>query len=128
MPNDTVLDSSAVLAVIHNERGADMVAHRMRGALLSTVNLIEVQSKLILNGAAPDLAWLAIASFQFEICPLDADQSRLASGWAKMAKPLGISLGDRVCLALAMQRNATVFTSDRAFGKMTVPIKIELIR
>ncbi len=105
-----------------------MVAHRMRGALLSTVNLIEVQSKLILNGAAPDLAWLAIASFQFEICPLDADQSRLASGWAKMAKPLGISLGDRVCLALAMQRNATVFTSDRAFGKMTVPIKIELIR
>ena len=128
MPSDTVLDSSAMLAVIYNERGADIVAQRMRGALLSTVNLVEVQSKLILNGAAPDLAWLSIASFQCEICPLDADQARVASGLARMAKPLSLSLGDRVCLALAIQRSATVYTADRAFCGMTVPIKIELIR
>jgi PIN domain nuclease of toxin-antitoxin system len=45
-----------------------------------------------------------------------------------MAKPLGLSLGDRACLALAMQRNATVYTADRAFKGMNVPIKIDLIR
>lgn len=128
MPSDTVLDSSAILAVIHNEKGADLVAQRMRGALLSTANLIEIQSKLILNGATPDLAWHSVASFQCDICPLDAEQARLAGGMARMAKSLGLSLGDRVCIALAMQRNATVYTADRAFGGMKALAKIQLIR
>jgi PIN domain nuclease of toxin-antitoxin system len=117
-----------MLAVIHNERGADRVVQLMRGALMSTANVAEVQSKLILNGVQPDLAWRAIASFQCEICPLSTDQARIAGDLARMAKPLGLSLGDRACLALAMQRNATVYTADRAFKGMNVPIKIDLIR
>jgi ribonuclease VapC len=117
-----------MLAVIHGERGAGRVVHRMRGALFSTVNLVEVQSKLILQGATPDFAWSGIARFQCEICPLDTEQALLAGGMAVMAKPFGLSLGDRVCLALAIQRKATVYTSDRAFSGMTLGIKIEVIR
>ena len=128
MDSATVLDSSAMLAVIYQEPGADRVVPRMRGALFSTVNLVEVQSKLILKGAKPDFAWRGIAGFQCDICPLDAEQARVASGMAWMAKPLGLSLGDRVCLALAIQRKATVYTADRAWSGLTLGIKIELIR
>ena len=85
-----------MLAVMNNEAGADRVVQRMRGAFFSTVSLIEVHSKLILNGVPPDHAWHWIERFQCEICPLDVEQARLASSMAQMAKPLGISLGDRV--------------------------------
>lgn len=128
MPDAVVLDSSAMLAVINNEAGADRVVQRMRGSFFSTVSLIEVQSKLILNGVPPDFAWHLIERFQCEICPLDVEQARLASSMARIAKPLGISLGDRVCLALAIQRNAIAYTADRAWRGLTLGIKIELIR
>jgi PIN domain nuclease of toxin-antitoxin system len=45
-----------------------------------------------------------------------------------MTKPYGLSLGDRACLALAIQRNATVYTTDRDWSKLSIGIKIEVIR
>ncbi len=42
-----VLDASAVLALIHNEPGADRVAEALIGGVLETVNLAEVVGKLV---------------------------------------------------------------------------------
>ena len=51
----TVLDASAVLALIHEEPGADVVAAAMTGATVGTPNLAEVIGKLVDAGidAAP---------------------------------------------------------------------------
>jgi PIN domain nuclease of toxin-antitoxin system len=52
--NEIVLDASAVLAVIQHERGAEKLPPEvLNEAVISTVNLAEVQSKLIKNGYAP---------------------------------------------------------------------------
>lgn len=43
----TVLDASAILALVHEEPGADLVAARLEGALLGAANLAEVIGKLV---------------------------------------------------------------------------------
>jgi ribonuclease VapC len=43
----TVLDASALLALIHNEPGSDLVAEEIAGTVLGAANLAEVVGKLI---------------------------------------------------------------------------------
>ena len=43
----TVLDASAVLALVHNETGADQVTAELQSASLGAANLAEVIGKLV---------------------------------------------------------------------------------
>jgi ribonuclease VapC len=123
-----VFDSSAVLAVIFGEAPGDEIVDRMRGALLSTVNLLEIHTKLLLKGASQSLARRQVQQLQCEISALDAEQARIASEMIWQTRPLGLSLGDRACLALAIQRKGTVYTADRSWSGLSLGIKIEIIR
>jgi PIN domain nuclease of toxin-antitoxin system len=58
--SDAVLDSSAVLALLLAEPGADKVRSALPGALLSTVNFAEIVSKLCERGMPADQARAAI--------------------------------------------------------------------
>ena len=126
MPN--VLDSSAVLAAIYCEAGCDVAANLMEGGLLNCLNLAEVHTKLLLDGVGEKLARKQIANLGCEICPLDAEQAQIASEMIWQTRPHGLSLGDRSCLALAIQRGATVYTADRAWANLSLGIKVEVIR
>jgi PIN domain nuclease of toxin-antitoxin system len=56
--NEAVLDASAILALLQHERGAEKLTDEiLENAVASTVNLAEVQSKLVKKGHAPDEAW-----------------------------------------------------------------------
>jgi PIN domain nuclease of toxin-antitoxin system len=126
LPN--VLDSSAVLAVIFNEPGGDSVIDLLEGGLLSTVNLSEIQTRLVLGGWPAAFAWSRVLSMGFELCFFDDEQARLAAEMIGKTRPFGLSLGDRACLALAMQRKATVYTTDRVWKELNIGIKVEVIR
>jgi len=41
---------------------------------------------------------------------------------------VGLSLGDRACLALALREQAPVLTGDRAWSKVDVGVEVVLIR
>jgi len=45
-----------------------------------------------------------------------------------LTKPLGLSLGDRTCLALAIDRECPVMTADRNWAKLNIGVPIQLIR
>jgi hypothetical protein len=61
--NKIVLDASALLAVLNREPGADRLTPEMLNmATSSTVNLAEVQGKLVSLGLAPGDAWEATLS------------------------------------------------------------------
>ena len=128
MDKQIVFDSSAILAVLYREKGWEIAIDPMQGALLSTVNLIEVHSKLLLDGLPRDLAQHQILSLRCEICPLEEPQARTAGEMAVESRPFGLSLGDRVCLALAIERNALVYTADQAWKKFPTQIHIKFIR
>lgn len=123
-----MLDSSAILAVIFDEPGSDDVAPLLQGALASTVNLTEVYTRLLLRGVPPDLAWNRILRMGFEVCPFYEPQARIAAEMIAHTRPLGLSLGDRACLALAIERKATVYTTDRAWQDLNLEIQIAVIR
>jgi PIN domain nuclease of toxin-antitoxin system len=124
-----VLDASALLAVLNQEPGAGTLTPEvLRDAIASTVNLAEVQTKLVREGADPDEAWeLAIASVP-QVEPFTSEQAKLAGTLVKQTRPLGLSLGDRACLALAVTLKAPVYTCDSEWKHLKLGVPIHLIR
>lgn len=121
-----VLDASALLAAFFNEPGADIVAERMNGALLSAVNYHEVIAKLIDRGSPADQILDVMAQLDIEVVPVDREQA-VAGGLLRAETRLaGLSLGDRACLALAMTKKATAVTTDRAWTELGLEVAIEV--
>jgi PIN domain nuclease of toxin-antitoxin system len=128
LANPVVLDSSAILAVFYQEPGAEKVSGLLDGGLLSTVNLAEAHTILGLRGTPPDLIRGYIEEMGCEVCLFDEDQAHLAGALMAQTHPYGLSLGDRACLALAIERKATVYTTDRAWKNLNLGIEVEVIR
>jgi len=124
---DYVLDSSAVLAVLLNEPGADKVMAALPDAVLSAVNFAEVISKLCERGMPAGDARMAVEALGLEVVSFDAGQAVLAGDLRPATRALGLSLGDRACLALALSRQATAVTADAAWQKVA-GIKVQIIR
>jgi PIN domain nuclease of toxin-antitoxin system len=112
-----VLDTSAVLAVLFNEPGASKIIDQLPGSLLSTVNLAEIHGRLLMDGRPAALAWNRVLSMGFEVVFFSDEHARLASELIGQASP-PLSLGERACLALAIDRNATVYTTNPAWKNL----------
>lgn len=127
--NRSVLDASAILAILNNESGAEAVTlDVLSGAVSSTVNLAEVQTLLVNKGGVPDEAWEDALSTVREAIPFSEDQAKIAGGLVTHTRALGLSLGDRACLALGIVLDAPVYTTDRAWKKLKLGIPIHLLR
>lgn len=123
-----VLDSSAVLAVLLSEPGGSRVASVLHNGVLSAVNLAEVHGVLLRRGESSIAAWRKIVALPYEVCPLTQQQARTVAELEAATRPLGLSLGDRACLALAIERQAKAYTTDRAWKNLSLGIEIEVIR
>lgn len=127
--NSIVLDSSALLAILNREPGAEKLTPEiLMKATCSTVSLAEVHSKLVSRGIAEGDAWTAASSALEEPQPFTSEHARLAGGLISSSKSLGLSLGDRACLALGIHLSARVYTADRAWKKLKLPLEIHVIR
>jgi PIN domain nuclease of toxin-antitoxin system len=123
-----VLDASAVLALLNQETGHDKVEAVLSDSVMSAVNLCEVMSKLIEAGLSEEEARESIDLLNVEIISFDADHAHRAAALRPTTKKLGLSLGDRSCLALGLAQRHTVITAEREWAKLRIGIKIELIR
>ncbi|MGH8147753.1 MAG: PIN domain-containing protein [Rhodanobacteraceae bacterium] len=59
-----------------------------------------------------------LATFGLEVVPFDEAQANLAAELRPDTRKLGLSLGDRCCLALARLHAARVITADAAWRKL----------
>ncbi len=125
-----VLDASAVLALLFGETGADVVRPRIRGGLISTVNLAEVLAKLVDKGLPSDEAARAVDMLGMEAVPLSVDQAQLSAALRSTTRVVGLSLGDRACLALACERGLPAVTAERRWPEIAqqAGVAIEVIR
>jgi ribonuclease VapC len=125
---EAVLDASAVLAYVRREQGWEAVEGLLAASLLSAVNLTEVVTVLIRQGTDPTLARVVVDSLGCETVPVGFDLAFRAGTLEPETRPLGLSLGDRSCLALAEREGAPAVTADRAWSRLALPIAVTVIR
>jgi PIN domain nuclease of toxin-antitoxin system len=123
-----VLDASAVLCLLQEERGAERVARALPAAVIGAVNYAEVVGKLVESGIDGATADGLMDTLQLKVIPFDRIQARLAGALRATTRKLGLSLGDRACLALAAVESATALTCERVWTKFEAPCKIEALR
>ena len=126
-----VLDASALLAYLWQEPGHETVAQRIDQStvVMSSVNLSEVLSRAADKGMSPPAMAALQAALPFEIIPFDRAQAQTAASLRPPTKALGLSLGDRACLALAIERQAVALTADRVWQTLKIEgLSVELLR
>jgi ribonuclease VapC len=127
--NETyVLDASAVLCLLQEEKGAERVAETLPDSMIAAVNYSEVVAKLVEAGLDEVTVDSLIDKLQLNVIPFDRIQARLAGSLRSTTRKLGLSLGDRACLALAAAEGATALTCERIWTKFEAPCKVEALR
>lgn len=127
--NRVVLDASALLAILNQEPGAEeLTPELLSAATTSTVNLAEVYGKLVSRGLGPEEAWEAAMSPIRETVAFTPEHARLTGDLVAQTRALGLSLGDRACLALGIALKLPVYTADKSWKKLKASIRIHVIR
>ena len=127
--NRIVLDASVILAVVNREPGYEkLTPELLANAVGSTVNLAEVQTKLVSRGWTPDEAWEDATSPIREALPFTEEQARIAGNLVVQTQHLGLSLGDRACLAVGMALGVPIYTAEKTWRKLKLGVRIHAIR
>jgi PIN domain nuclease of toxin-antitoxin system len=123
-----VFDASALLAHIGQEPGSDGLDELAVEALMSAVNLAEVFAKLAERGLSQRESDMIVYRYRLEVVPFDEDLARQTGALRPATKSLGLSLGDRACLALAQRERLPILTADRSWAKLNLGISIKVVR
>ncbi len=127
----SVLDTSAVLAYIQHENGYELVEKALdEKAGICAANLAEVTSVLVRNGDTIEEARKDIKDLGLTVFAVDETLAFAAAALIKITKPQGLSMGDRLCLALAAQLRVPAVTADKPWAKiaMEADVEVRLIR
>lgn len=122
------LDASALLAFLHDEPGGDRVSDALDGGCVSTLNWSEVLQKSLqrnveIEGMGQEFVEVGVS---FE--PFTAQQAEIAARLWQLTRHHGLSLADRACLALAIDKALPVLTADRAWAELDLNVEIQVIR
>lgn len=123
-----VLDASALIAILLNEPGQDLVSDAGRDAVVSAVNMSETIAKLIDKGSGVDTVIGALNELGFMVAPFDIPRAEQAAALRAPTRGKSISFADRACLALAIETSLPVLTADRAWSGLGLGADIRPIR
>ncbi len=122
-----VLDASALLAWLHREPGGELVGTVLDGASISAVNWSEVIQKSLQKGVEVQGMLDEVTDLGLTVEPFTAAQAEQAARLWAQTRGSGLSLGDRACLALAMDRSAPVLTADRDWASLALGVEVQLL-
>ena len=122
------MDASALLALLNNEAGAALVGEALPGAAISAVNLSEVVGKLAEAGMPESAIRDALTELALDVVPFDLEHAYEAGMLRLSTRDVGLSLGDRACVSLAMRLGVTALTADRAWQDLWGGKVVRVIR
>jgi ribonuclease VapC len=114
-----LLDASAMLALIQNEPGADLVLDVLDHSEIHGVNLAEVVRKLSVKGKPRDEMLALIEDLQIPVLEdFSVAQAYAVGELAAETLRLGFSLGDCVCLGMAEWLGMKAVTAERRWSEL----------
>ncbi|MBD2362298.1 type II toxin-antitoxin system VapC family toxin [Anabaena minutissima FACHB-250] len=126
--SEVVVDASAVLALLNQETGSEEILQLIDNAAISSVNLSEVIAKLAEAGIPEEEIRQILLNLNLEVILFNEEQA-LRAGMMRLAtKSIGLSFGDRACLALGVILNQPVITTDRLWSNLNIGIEIRVVR
>lgn len=125
-----VYDASALLALVLAEPGAERATQSLADGVISSVNLSEVIATLVARGATSSDVSALIMDLPLGVETFTSEDAENAGLLRGPTEALGLSLGDRACIALGRRLDAHILTADRAWEKLSDVMNdsIELIR
>lgn len=126
----SLLDASALLALIQSEPGAEMVLDALSdGAAMSAVNVEEVAARLASKGWSEPAVAFSFTTLGVDILPFESNIALRSGALRPATTSAGLGLGDRACLATAATHGLPALTADRAWLKLDLPgVEIRSIR
>jgi ribonuclease VapC len=100
----------------------------MEEAVISAVNWAEVISKLQERGIDLDAARPMLEELSLEVLAFDRQLAFAAGSLRMRSRHLGLSIGDRACLALAANLSAPAYTADRSWVKFDAGVEVKMVR
>ena len=123
-----VLDASAILALLHSEPGGETIQKLLESAAVSSVNWSEVVQKALERKAEVEGLRQEFEALGLRIVPFSASQAEQAALWREQTRSLGLSLGDRACLALAAELGVPAVTTDRIWKDLALGVEVRTLR
>ena len=125
-----LLDASALIALYYQETGNAIVrAAVSEGAAINTANLCEVASRLLDDGVRSRAVSILIDSVNLDVILVNQQVAMLAAEYRSATRHIGLSLGDRLCLATAKLYGLPALTADQAWRTLEIPnLTVEFIR
>jgi PIN domain nuclease of toxin-antitoxin system len=129
MSQPILLDASAVLAFLQGEPGEDEVRQALQSTLcwVSAANQAEIISKALDRGGSKDTIQHMLSELNYAVTDVLA-QDGAQAGWLRPStRHLGLSLGDRLCLATAQRLKSQVLTTDREWLKLATELGLNIV-
>jgi len=124
-----VIDASALLALLQDETGSDVVEQALAVGAIGAANLSETVSKLIQHGVPDDEAEELLKGFDLDVIPVDETIAYETGSLIAITAVHGLSLADQICLATGIVSAKPVLTADRAWAKLDREgLEVRLIR
>jgi ribonuclease VapC len=123
-----VHDASSLLAVAFREPGGEMARALLRGSLISSVNWSEVVQKVHSKGSSTQQLAALFTGLGVTIVPFAVTTAELAADLYPRTKHLGLSLGDRACLALGLETGREILTTDKSWTALTLDVRVRALR
>lgn len=120
-----VIDAAALMALMLDEPGADVVMHVVRNSAMSAVNLSECLARGVERGATPEDVLAIVRSLEIRVMPFELEDALAAARLREMTRAAGIGIGDRTCMALGQRLNLPVYTADRRMAVTAEAIGLE---
>lgn len=129
MNDSIVLDASALLALIQDELGSDVIKPLLKHSIMSAVNIAESLTALQRINISPQESLALITDIVGTIVPFDIEQARYVAELQPQVKHKGLSLGDRACIALGIKLQLPIYTADKIWSEIMLDCaNIKLIR
>ena len=121
------MDTSAILAFLLKEPGAAMVTNLIDGAAVSANIIAELATKLSDRGLSQSDIAATIEDCAFDIHPVTYNDALAIGALRPLTQSVGLSLGDRSCLALAAKLKLPAITADNAWATIAGAVGVEVV-